>query len=199
MAFVETRLPDRVASGFRGGPEWNTLVVPMENGREQRNGQWMYPRHRYSAQYGVFNDADRLSILNAFHAMRGRLHCFPMKDHNDWFASNEVLDPDEFTIGGTHPIQLTKTYTHGSQSTTRLIQCVGTDVVVYEDGVPVPGVVNTAEGTFVPDAEWIATGDVYTWTGTFYVWVRFDSDYNAFTAIHTSARMADIELVEVRR
>lgn len=38
-----------------------------------------------------------------------------------------------------------------------------------------------------------------TWSGEFDVWVRFDSDYNAFTIGDIDAHSADIELVEVRR
>lgn len=195
MAFIETRLPDRVASGFRGGPEWSTLIVPMDNGREQRNAQWLYPKHRYTAQYGLFNEADRLSVLNAFHAMRGRLHCFPMKDHNDSYAASEVIMP---VAGTMTPVQLIKTYTHGGQTSTRLIQCVSTDAVVYRNGVAVAGTMATSTGLFTPDSNWSGTG-TFTWTGNFYVWVRFDSDYNSFSTIHSQVRTADIELIEVRR
>ncbi len=194
MAFIETRLPDRVASGFSGGPEWSTAMIEMDNGREKRNGQWVYPKHRFSAEYGLFNDADREAVLSAFHAMRGRLHCFPMKDHNDYYASAQPLSP---SIGTSTPVQLTKTYTHGAQSSSRLIQCAAGDVVVYKDGVPVSVTVATSTGLVTPTANWAA--GTYTWSGSFYVWVRFDADHNAFTTIHSQARTTAVECVEVRR
>ena len=36
MTFLEVKLSDRVQAGFSGGPEWQTLVVPMANGRDRR-------------------------------------------------------------------------------------------------------------------------------------------------------------------
>ena len=120
MSFIDTRLSECVAYGFTGGPEWSTLIVDMDNGREQRNGQWLYPKHRYSAQYLNLSPDARDDVLAAFHAARGRLHCFRFKDWNDYTAVAEPLSP---SIGTMTPLQLVKTYSLGAQSTARCWRC----------------------------------------------------------------------------
>lgn len=194
MAYINTRLDECVAYGFSGGPAWNTLVVNMDNGREQRNGQWLYPKHRYSAQFMNVRPQARDEILNAFHAARGKLHAFRFKDWNDYTATSEAIAP---AIGTSTAVQLVKSYTFGSEVSTRLIQAPVSGAVIYKDGSPVSGTLDTATGLFTPSAPWAAGS--YTWSGEFDVWVRFDSDYNAFTIGDWQAHTADIELVEVRR
>lgn len=199
MTYVNTRLSDCVAHGFSGGPEWSTLVVPMDNGREQRNGQWLYPKHRYSAQYMNFDLPDQQAVLAAFHAMRGQLHVFRFKDWNDYTAESEngdwlpLLAPQ---IGTMTPAQLLKNYSMGAQTTTRLIQAPVAGAVPLRNGSPVAGTLDTATGLFTPSSNWLA--GTYTWAGEHDVWVRFASDFNSFTNANR-AHTADIELVEVRR
>ncbi|MFC0677530.1 DUF2460 domain-containing protein [Lysobacter korlensis] len=194
MSFINTRLSKAVAYGFTGGPEWSTQIVPMDNGREQRNAQWLYPRHRYSAQFMNLPPALRDEVLAAFHACRGQLHAFRFKDWNDFTAANEPILP---TVGTTTPVQLLKTYKFGSESATRLIQAPIAGAVVRRDGAAVAGTLDTATGLFRPDVAWLA--GAYTWSGEFDVWVRFDSDFNAFTIGNWQAHTSDIELREVRR
>jgi len=196
MSYVNHRLSTCVAYGFTGGPEWSTLIVPLDNGREQRNGQWLYPKHRYSAQYMNFDRAEQQEVLNAFQAMRGRLHCFRFKDHGDFEATAEVQAP---AIGTTTPMQLVKTYAFGSEDATRLIQApVDGTLTMTKDGLPFTAFTLDEEtGLVIPDATWGA--GVYLATFQFDVWVRFDSDYNAFTIGNLDAHTADIELIEVRR
>lgn len=194
MSYVNERMPTCVAYGFTGGPEYSTLVVLLDNGREQRNRQWLYPKHRYSAQYLNFSKEDRVIVLEIFHAMAGQLHCCRFKDHNDFEAVNEPLAP---SIGSDDPVQLIKTYAFGSAVSTRPIQAPLAGAVIMRNGVPVAGTLDITTGLFTPDGIW-ASG-TYTWTGEFDVWVRFASDYNAFQIGNVDAHTADIELIEVRR
>lgn len=194
MSFLDQRLSTKVALGFRGGPEFLTQVVNFDSGREQRNGQWQYPKMRYSAGYLNFLNAERDEILAAFYTARGKLHVFRFKDHADWQAAGEVLAPQ---VGTTTAVQLVKTYAFGGMSTTRLIQAPVTAAVTL-DGVAVAGTLDAATGLFTPDAAWAA--GVTTWDGTFDVWVRFDNDHNAFGAEESpNAWSTSIELIEVRR
>ena len=196
--FIDHRLSTKVAMGFTGGPEWSTAIVEMDNGREVRNGQWMYPRHRYSAEYPNLLDGARREVLEAFHAARGRLHAFRFHDFNDADAEGAPLLPE---IGTTTPVQLVKTYQLGSATSSRLIQAPMSCVVRDSSGTPVAGSVDTTTGLFTPASAW--EDDAFSWSGEFDVWVRFDSDYNAFTLADRSRRQfmgtANIELVEVRR
>lgn len=195
MSFINSRLSTRVAYGFSGGPEWSTLVVLYDNGREHRNAQWLYPRHRYSAQYMNFDREAQQEILAAFHAARGRLHCFRFKDHNDFQA---VAEPQSPSIGTTSPLQIVKKYTFGGQSSTRLIQAIAPGTATLtRDGVAVAGTWDYETGKFTPSTTWLPGS--YAASFEFDVWVRFDSDFNAFTIGNVNAHTADIELVEVMR
>jgi uncharacterized protein (TIGR02217 family) len=200
MTYIDARLSDLVAFGFSGGPEWSTRIVQLENGQEQRNGQWLYPRHRYSAQYLNFLEAARDEILAAFYAARGKLHSFRFKDWNGYEARGQRIYP---AVGTTTSVQLIKTYELGQMSAVRKIQApVAETVTVYDNlANPVAGTLDASLGLFTPSSAW-GSGP-YTWTGEFDVWVRFDNDFNAFTIGNKSGDQyvatADIELVEVRR
>lgn len=194
MAFVNKRMDTCIAYGFTGGPAWQTRVITMDNGRELRNAQWLYPLHRYSASFQNIREDHRDEVLAMFHAMRGQLHCFRFKDRNDFHSKGlGTLAP---SIGATTPAQLFKTYAFGGQTSSRIIQAP-VSAVVKRNGLPVAGTLDTETGLFTPAAAW-ASG-IYTWDGEFDVWVRFASDYNAFTIGNWKAHSADIELVEVLR
>ncbi len=40
MAFIETRFPDDISYGAAGGPGYQTDVVTVNSGAEQRNAAW---------------------------------------------------------------------------------------------------------------------------------------------------------------
>lgn len=195
--FINERLSECVSYGFSGGPEWNTQVVQLDNGREVRNAQWLYPRHRYSAAYSNFIEQARHELLGAFHSARGRLLAFRFRDWNDFEAVNAPLA----TVSGTAtPVQLTKTYRMGLAESVRLIQAVDVATVYNASGEAVEGTLDAQTGIFTPSSAW---GDgQHTWSGVFDVWVRFDSDYNAFEITGRSggqiAASSRIELVEVK-
>jgi uncharacterized protein (TIGR02217 family) len=196
MSYIDARIDRRIAYGFQGGPEWLTQIVNMDNGREQRNAQWLYPRQRYTAHYLNFSAVDRTAILAVFYAARGRLHAFRFRDPLDNAATSEAIAP---AVGTTTAVQLIKTYSFGGQAVTRLIQApVAGSVVVYIGGAtPVAGTLDQTTGLFTPTAAWAA--GTFTWTGSFDVWVRFDNDHNAFSIDELDAANADISLIEVRR
>lgn len=195
MAFIDAQLSDRVAYGFKAGPQYMNQVISMANGREKRAADWMYPRIRFSASYENFKQQYRDEILAAFHACRGRLHCFKFKDWTDSVAVNEAIAPE---IGTTDAVQLVKTYTFGAQTAERMIQCTDSSVTLTKDGSPFTAYTLDADtGLVTPDAAWGA-GE-YAWSGPVLVWVRFDNDYNAFSIDEWDSATANIELIEVRR
>jgi uncharacterized protein (TIGR02217 family) len=189
MAYIDTRLDECVAYGFTGGPEWSTIVVNLDNGREQRNGQWLFPKHRYSAQFMNIPATARDEILSAFHACRGQLHAFRFKDWNDYRHSDGNGIPVFVNLNGVW--RMAKQYQFGSEVSTRLIQA------------PVVGTIALSGGSLsnLDFETGIYSGDAtgITWTGEHDVWVRFQSDYNAFSIGTLNAHTSDIELIEVRR
>ena len=185
MAFIDYRLETCVAYGFVGGPEWSTEVVHFDNGNQQRNAMWAYPKHRYSAQYLNLQAEDREEVMRAFYAARGQLHNFRFKDHNN---HSGVAQPFQL-IGGLW--RMVKEHDMGSETAYQLVQA------------PVAGQVSLSGGSLanLNFATGVYTGDAsaITWTGEFDIWVHFASDYNAFAINNLDAHTADIELEETRR
>lgn len=181
MAYISTQMPRRIAAGFTVGPRWSTLVVPLANGREQRNGNWLFPKWEARANFAAFNTADQQTLINLFMACRGRLHAFRFYDPLEHTATNQPL----ITVSGV--TYLAKAYTYGTETAYSLIQAPITATLSGAGSVDMDtGIVTGA-----------APGD--TWSGTFDRWMRFDSDLNAYTAEAINAWKADIDLVEVRR
>ena len=195
MSFINTRLPQCVAYGFAGGPEWSTLIVPKDNGGEQRNRRCQYPLYRYSASFLNLSEVGQREVMAAFMATAGRWAAFRFHDRMDYTATSEAIAPE---VGTSEPVQLVKAYSLGAATTTRLISApVAGTVTVYRNGVAVAGTLDDTTGLFTPAAPWVA--GTFTWSGEFDVWVRFDSDWNAFSRDAPDAHNSTIDLIEVRR
>lgn len=192
MTFVNARLPDRVAAGFQGGPEFRTLVNELQNSDEYRNKEWIYPRHRYSAELGIFNDEDREALIGAIWISGGAHGTFRFKDYNDFQAIAQSLDP---VIGTMTPVQLRKVYTFGGSTFVRPVTLIVRAAVTRDGSTAVAGSYSDTTGLFTPSSNWVA--GVHTWDGEFDVRVRFANDYNPLTARHRRARVTTIELLEV--
>lgn len=196
MAFINSRLPARIAAGFRSGPEWNTRIIQLANGNEVRNKNWSYARRRYTANYGAFNATDRETLLGIYEAVGGRYNQFRFRDAIDFRASGEQISVN---TGTTDAAQLILTRSFGSSSQIRRIQAIDADnFSMTKDGSPFTAfTLDDETGLVTPDANWeVAT---YAWTGYFDVWVRFNSDWLAFTAHARDVWTTDMELIEVPR
>ena len=181
MAYMTSRMPDKIASGFIIGPRWSTLVVPLDNGREQRNSEWLFPKFEARGNLWAFNETDRVTLRRFFMAAKGRANVFRVKDKLDWTATNQPL----YEVGGV--MYLAKSYAEGGQTSYRLIQAPVTATLSGAGSVDLnTGIVT---GASITD----------TWSGTFDLWMRFDSDWGAISATTVDVLTADIELIEVRR
>ena len=191
MARINQVLDEEVDYGFEGGPRYSTGVVDLENGFEERDSEWMYPRHEYSASFGDIDDPDRDLIISVFHACRGRRHSFLFKDWNDFEAENEPLSVE---VGTSNTVQLYKTYAWGQAYTIRPVQALAFATIYDDNDDPVTGTLNLLTGEFTPVGMWGAGS--YRWSGEFYVWVRFEADYNPMTINSWRANTASVELIE---
>lgn len=191
MTFYDAKLPERVAAGFQGGPVFNTSTEILQNGDEYRNKEWVYPKHRYSAELGLFNDEDREALIAAIWVCAGAWGTFRFKDWNDYTVTEATLTP---VVGTMTPVQLAKFYTFGAGSFKRDLRLV-TKAEVRRDGVAVAGSFSTTTGLFTPSANWEA--GAHDWSGEFEVLVKFANDYNPLTARHKKARVTSVELLEV--
>lgn len=200
MGNINAVLDEYVDYGFEGGPEYSNEVVDLENGFEHVDSAWAYARHRFSASFGNIKEDARDYIISVFHACRGRRHAFKFKDHNNYKA---VAEPLVVFPGTMNPVQLYVTYQPVDPVTgevwpaytVRPIQAVKAGAVIKTPGgATVAGTLDLNTGIFTPSSNWLS--GTHTWDGEFYVWVRFDADYNSMTINSWMANTAKVELVE---
>lgn len=205
MARIAALLDEEVAYGFKGGAEYSVNVSDLENRFEERDENWMYPKHRYSASFENLDDDVKEVMIHTLHACRGRFHSFLMRDWNDY----SIVDQEIAVLPGTaDPIQLYKKYQPPGWPayTIRPIQAVDTRQtdtfgqpvqpfqIVDSDGNPVAGTLDSLTGLFTPDAEW--GNGAYFLTCDFLVWVRMDHDDNQMTINGWRDHTVDVEMVE---
>ena len=192
MGRINAVLVKEVAYGFEGGPEYTTEVVDMENGFDERDGKKKYPRHHYNASFENINNDISETLIEIFHACRGRLHSFMMQDYNDY----EIVDqPINVLPGTSDKVQLYKVYEFGDAYTVRPIYALEAGAEILDENEdPVAGTFNNLTGEFTPTGLW--GSGVYTLSCNFYVWVRFKDDYNSMTINAWRSHTADVELIE---
>jgi len=205
MAFHAVRFPLDVALGARGGPERQTDIVTLDNGREARNQRWAQSRRRYNAGYGVKSRADMLAVLAFFEERRGRLHSFLWRDALDFSsggsASPSALDEVIGTGDGvTRSFQLTRRYGASFDPYIRPItKPVAATVKVAVGGAELrSGVAVDALTGLVTLATAPAQGATVTAGFLFDVPVRFDTDRLDVVMSHFEAgEWLDIPIIEV--
>ncbi len=138
MAFLESpRFPDNIAFGAVGGAGFNTDVVVLGSGFEQRNINWDVARARWDVSHGVKRKAEMSTVIAFHRAMKGRAHGFRFKDWSDYQVTiaNGTLEPIEGAVG---TYQITKHYVAGILEDVREITkpLTGT-FVAYRNGVAI--------------------------------------------------------------
>lgn len=181
MAFYESpRFPDRISYGVTGGPGWRTQVAESLASFEQRNGAWVYPRHRWDVSQGLNAPAAFEALRAFFMTMRGRLHGWRFKDWADYMVEfGDAVESGVVQGLTTTTVQLVKRYTSGSQTLDRQIRKpIASGFTLKDSGValatPADYTLDTTTGvvtTTVP-----RTAANLTWGGEFDVPCRFDTD-----------------------
>lgn len=173
MAFHDIRLPEDVEQGATGGPEFQTSLLPMSSGREQRNIDWSEPLHSYELSYGIQEEADFDICRAFFFARRGKAHTFRFKDWGDFVMSDELQGIGD---GANRQFQLIKTYEGDGPDpyTRRITRPVADSIHWFVNGVEVSAVQNPL-GVFVLDMA-PANATSVTASCEFDIPVRFDTD-----------------------
>lgn len=194
MARINAVLDEDVDYGFKGGPRYKTNVGDYPNRLEDRDSEWKYPKHEFNASWGDISDEKRDHVLAGFHVCRGRKHSIKFKDWNDFEIFDQVI---QVLPGTSLPIQLYKIYDpYGPDYiSVRPIQAFKFATIVDEDELEVAGTLDLATGLFLPDADWGA-GEYRIAEAEFYVWVRYDNDYNELTINSWRANTAKVSFVE---
>lgn len=163
--------PTTVARGSTGGPRFNTSIADTMAGAESRNINWSRARYVYNISTGIRTPADMADVIDHFHGVFGRAYSFPFQDFTGFEATDEVTGQLTATT-----FQLQKTYARITPAYVRKITKPMTSPVpvIKVSGTPVtPASIDYLTGivTFAsPPAA------IPTWSGQFYVPVRFDTD-----------------------
>ncbi len=193
--FLEApRFPEGVsnAAGWQGGAGYQTDIVIVDSGREQRNSVWDYPRHEYDCAHAARYVEQYKPLQNFFHVAGGMANGFRVKDWLDFTVTGTegVFD----MIDATH-FQLVKAYFSGAQSRERAIQKPTLGSVIVTGGTF--GSIDLSTGIVT-----MASGTPTSWVGEFDVPCRFDTDRMVGRAIKGAGGVAmewdSIPIVEIR-
>lgn len=174
VSFHEILFPEDISYGSAGGPGFNTTVIELSSGHEQRNINWSEAKAKYEASHGVKTRDQMEELIDFFWARRGRAYGFRYKDWADYQLADEPIGTGD---GATTFFQVIKTYEPAGYPFQRIIRKLNPDVplVVMVNGVVTAATVDNNAGT-VTFAVAPVVGAVITVTGEFHVPVRFDID-----------------------
>lgn len=206
-AFHETRFPDEISYGSKGGPKRLTQVVTLKSGFEERNQAWKHSRRSYDAAVGIRNVSHLHDVLNFWEARRGRLYGFRWKDWLDYKSSHGRAEPDDTDQildagdGVKVAFQLVKRYEDNGEEYVRPINkpVIGTVVVSLDD-------VSQGSGWTLDPTTGVITFDVAPGVGVivkagfeFDVPVRFNDDEIMLSAdAFQAGSIPSINVIEIR-
>jgi uncharacterized protein (TIGR02217 family) len=204
--FHDIRFPTALAFHSTGGPERKTEIVTLGSGFEERNAVWANSRRRFDAGYGVRTLGDLHAVIAFFEARFGRLHGFRFKDWSDFksCAPDAAVAPLDQALGTgdgvTTAFPLTKTYSSGPASWTRVIAkpVAGTLRLAVAGTEHTTGFSLDSTSGIVTFTTAPALGAALTAGFEFDTPVRFDTDSLAINlATFTAGEIPNIPLVEI--
>lgn len=188
IPFDDVRLPVDIEQGSAVGPMFQTTIVPLSSGSEQRNADWSQEKLSADISYGVMakqnphDVADSFaSVMRFYRARMGRWRGFRFRDWSDF-----QVDQEPVTIVGGYGL-LTIQY----EGYRRIITRPDPDTLSFSNGV---------EATLLPGGFFTMPGGVpagLTYACEFDVPVRFDSDVAQVTLLQINAgSIPSIKLVQ---
>jgi uncharacterized protein (TIGR02217 family) len=174
-------LPQWIAYGATGGPEWGTALFSAPGGWEQRTQQWAQVRGRWDVSFVHVTQAQATVLVDFFRAVaHGRAEAFCFTDWRDHTFSNVIGTGD----GTTTTFQLVKVYTSGTLRYARpLTRPLVSSLAVMVNGVPTTAYTVGVTGGVVQFASPPPSGAVIHAAGEFEVLVRFDTDQMQVTCV----------------
>jgi len=197
MAFHDVQLPTDIERGAIGGPSFQTTVLEVTSGREQRNVGWEFSRIEFDVAYGIQEEIDYAIVKEFFYARRGMAHTFRFRDWSDYVVTAGTIGTGD---GTTTAFQCVKYYSEGDPGEyVRTITRPDADtLVVYLNGTPTTaftlgdlGVINFNSA---PGGGVAITADF-----EFDVPVRFDTDkFNLDLELVGIGKIGTLPIIEVR-
>lgn len=103
---------------FSSSPSYNTTVIALGSGKEQRVGNWDDARIVANAALGVRSLADLQILTSFFRARKGQLRGFLYRDLFEYSVTAEPIGTGD---GTNHDFQLIKSYTDAGNTDVRTI------------------------------------------------------------------------------
>lgn len=198
MSYLNAYLDECAAYGWSGGPEFNTRVKVLLNGRERRNADWSQGRHRYTLPFNNISQESYRAIRQMFEVCRGMLHGFRYVDPLDHESDNEEFGEGD---GSEVEFQLSKLSVIDGVTYQREVYALPSIPTITINGVQTAGFVADMDRGLITFSVPPANGAVLRWTGSFDVWVRFNQDWLPFSIDNKRAdgyaHNGSIELIEL--
>ncbi len=90
-SFHEVLFPEDISYGSSGGPGFNTTVITLTSGFEQRNVNWQDARASYEVTHGVKTRDQMEALQDFFYARNGKAYGFRYKDWADFTIEDGVV------------------------------------------------------------------------------------------------------------
>lgn len=195
-SYIDEFLDGCFAYGFEGGPVFNTQIIELQNGREKRNAMWAEHKHKYNGSFLNIKTEQYRKIKQMHLVARGRLKAFKIIDPLDNFAVNQNFAQGN---GVNNKFQLSTTSSIAGVSYTRGVYGIiaNNNFKILVNNILVDNyTVDTKRGTITfnnPPEE----GSILTWSGNFFIWVRFEQDDLPFTLDNPNLTNGAVTLIEV--
>jgi uncharacterized protein (TIGR02217 family) len=195
---IDARLPDEIELGAERRERFNVEVATSDSGYEDRNSLWEQPLVEYEISFppSTRDATPYTQVIAAFRATGGGRDSFDLEDWSDHEATNEPFGTGD---GLEDTFSLIKTYTFGSASLERRVYRPGDDLVIKANGVTVSSSDYTVSDIGVVEFDTPPANEAaLTWSGTFYIPVRFDMELSLTGLASHLDHIDTFSLVEVR-
>lgn len=200
--------PTCATFGYTAEPNYLVKITAREGGFERRQRVWARPLSKYTAvPLGDRSQDDIEDVLYFWHAMGGMSTAFRFQDVVDFKSCRLSETPDHLdqpmipTGDSPQSYQLIKEYSVGNITQVRDVQRPKGSSIVVANGsgtLQDPSKWQLDESTGVLTALSGFSGTPSFWGGEFYVWVRFDGQFNPAVSNH-KIQNATIQLTELRQ
>lgn len=198
MSFHEIRFLSELSKKAVGGPSFQTNIIELASGKEQRNINWQNARAKYAIAIKNLSNADAKKTLEFFYTRHGAAYGFRFKDWLDFEAVQQNIGTGN---GVKTSFELIKNYTNnGINYTRRIFKPVENSAKIFVDGAQINSgfTVDYINGKIVfvtPPAN----GKIITTSFEFDVPVRFAADELKIAYDNLQNNSAkEIEFIEIK-
>lgn len=195
MTFVDVPFPDCIAFGAQFEPEWKTTIAVTGGGYESAVQEWSQNRLMADVSFAVRTKTDYQLILDHFNMVRARARSFPFKNYLDFETTQlngAVLTVAGVAISANGTYYLHRQYGTGSNAYYKRITRPDSPAVVYRTRAAVTTNITGAGATITYTTGAVAitghaSGDTYSWAGSFMLPCRYGVDRLPAAVVNKSA------------